>query len=259
MHLRYFIILLATPFLLTAKELPVFTGKIAGERVRLRSSPHLNSAVIGELHKDDYVKVIGEQAGFLVIEPPSGMKMYVYRTYVFDQTVDANNVNVRLSPSLQAPIVAQLHSGDKVTGKPSSQNPKWLEIDPPSTAKLYIAKDYVVKVGGEDFLKEQIETLDKANNLLLTTYKDAESEMKKTAEEMQLEPLIARLNNLKDSWNTLPEHKKRASELKELLEETSKNGKVAALEAQAASASAALEAHEKQAHEQRLSYELRIQ
>ncbi len=257
--LSYFILLLTIPFLLTAKEVPAFTGKISGNKVRLRSSPHLNSAVIGELNKDDYVKVIGEQAGFLVIEPPSGMKMYVYRTYVFNQIVDTNNVNVRLSPSLESPTIAQLHAGEKIVGKPSSQNPKWLEIDPPTTAKLYIAKEYVIRAGGEDFLKEQIEKLEKANILLLSTYRDAENELKKPTEDMLIEPLIAKIDSLKETWHTLPEHEKHATALKELLEESSKNKKVAALEAKIESVSAALEARKKKSDELQLKYEMRIQ
>lgn len=258
------ILLLATPLSLCAKEAaPIakssFTGKISGNKVRLRSAPHLDGSVIGELNKDDYVKVIGEQAGFFVVAPPSGMKMYVYRTYVFDQIVDANNVNVRLNPSLEAPIVAQLHAGDKVEGcKPSSQNPKWLEIDPPSTTKLYVAKEYVEKIGGEDFLQEQIAASEKASALLLASYKEAESEMKKDFAEMKLAPLMERMDKAAHSWSAMPEHKKRAEELKSLLEETQSKRKLAHLEAKAQSASEALEAKEKSALEEKLQYERRI-
>lgn len=229
-----------------------FTGKVTGNKVRLRSAPHSDGAIIAELHKDDYVKIIGEQAGFYMVAPPNGMKMYIYRTYVFDQTVDANNVNVRLAPSLEAPIAAQLHAGDKVIGKPSSQNPKWIEIDPPQTAKLYVSRDYIDRVGGGDFLEQQVTAREQAQSILLQSYQAAQNEIAKPFDQMHIEPLIEQLNKASLSWQEMPEHKKRAEELKNLLEESYKSRRLTWLEEKAAAA-------EKLSQEERRAYEIKIQ
>lgn len=202
--MRYWLaaaLLFSLPIYIQAKENPQsqsvypFAGKINGNKVRLRSAPHLESTIIGELHKDDYVQIIGEQAGFYVVAPPANMKMYVYRTYVFDQTVDANNVNVRLAPSLEAPIAAQLHAGDKVVGKPSSQNPKWLEIDPPVSAKLYVAKDYVVNMGDPSLLNSPAKEDQSAP---VESYKEVETITLSPDLPLDIAPLT--------SWNSLEQN-----------------------------------------------------
>jgi hypothetical protein len=257
-------LLFSLPAYISAKEAAKqqecypFTGKVTGTKVRLRSAPHLESTIIGELHKDDYIQIIGEQAGFFVVAPPAGMKMYVYRTYVFDQTVDANNVNVRLAPSLEAPIAAQLHAGDKVIGKPSSQNPKWIEIDPPATAKIYVAKDYVVKAGGPDFLLSQAKTQESMQAFLVESYREAEVEMKKPFDQMSLDPLIEKLTKASAEWQDMPEQKNRAEELKNLLQETYRSRRLAWFEEATINHSLQLEAKDKERLAEKQRFEQRI-
>ena len=54
-----------------------FTGKILGNNVRMRCAPDLDSHIISEFSKDDYVVVIGEQGDFYAIAAPSDFKAYI--------------------------------------------------------------------------------------------------------------------------------------------------------------------------------------
>ncbi|MCB1112322.1 MAG: hypothetical protein KDK72_06685, partial [Chlamydiia bacterium] len=125
------------------KPFTAFTGKITRNKVRLRLQPNLDGHILRELKKGDMLVVIGEQDDYYAVQPTQDQKAYIFRTFVLDNTVEGNHVNVRLEPDVDAPIVAQLNTGDRVDGKVSPQNSKWLEITPPSSARYYISKEYV--------------------------------------------------------------------------------------------------------------------
>ncbi len=138
----------------TAASSPLspFTGKVSGSNVRLRVLPHLDAAIIRECEKGELVLVDQLKDEFFAIKPPKGTKLFVFRSYILDDTLEADRVNIRLAPSREAPIVAQLHSGDRVVGQISEENHKWLMIDPPENIRFYLAKDYVEKVAGPEHI-----------------------------------------------------------------------------------------------------------
>ncbi|MCB1075818.1 MAG: SH3 domain-containing protein, partial [Simkania sp.] len=90
-----------------------FTGKVLGNNVRMRTSPDLDSHIVSELLKDDYVVVTAEKGEFYAVEPPSEMKAYIFRGFVIDDVVEGDRVNVRLAPDRDAPIVGHHSTGDK--------------------------------------------------------------------------------------------------------------------------------------------------
>ena len=140
------------PKQLPEKPFTAFTGKVVKNKVRLRLQPSLDSPIIKELPQGEMFIVVGESEDFFAIQPPSGTKAYIFRTYVLDNVVEVNKVNVRLEPNLDSPTIAQLNIGDKIEGTISTQNNKWLEIVPPTTARFFIAKDYVEKIGDASVL-----------------------------------------------------------------------------------------------------------
>ncbi|MGZ3733102.1 MAG: SH3 domain-containing protein, partial [Parachlamydiaceae bacterium] len=93
-----------------------FTGKITRNKVRMRLQPSLDALILRELSKDDLLSVVGESNEFYAILPPKDTKAYIFRTYVLDDIVEGSRVNVRLEPAIEAPVIAQLNSGDKVEG-----------------------------------------------------------------------------------------------------------------------------------------------
>jgi len=133
-------------------QFETFTGKISRNNVRLRLHPSIDSPIIHELDLDDMVVVVDAIEDFYVIRPPSFLKAYVYKNFVIEDQIQGDRVNVRLDPHLESPIIAQLNHGDKIQGKISPLNSKWMEITPPATARFYIAKELIEKAGDEAYL-----------------------------------------------------------------------------------------------------------
>jgi len=144
--------IVARPAAPVAPERPFspFTGKIKGKKVRLRVGADLDSRVVRELGKTDMLVVVGEKGDFYAVEPPSGTKAYVFRSFVLDGVVEGNRVNVRLEPSIDAPIISHLNSGDRIRGVISSLNNKWYEISAPADTRFYVAKEFVEFLGGPE-------------------------------------------------------------------------------------------------------------
>jgi uncharacterized protein YgiM (DUF1202 family) len=136
----------------TNKEMSTpFTGKVTKNKVRLRMSPNLDSPIIKELNQGDLLLILGEEEEFYTIQAPDDLKGYVFRTYILDDVVEGNRVNIRLEPQTDSPVIGQLVGGEKVTGKVSSINNKWMEISLPENVRLYISKDYVKRIGDASY------------------------------------------------------------------------------------------------------------
>lgn len=124
-----------------------FTGKIIGNNVRMRTAADLDSYVISELPKDDYVVVIGEKEDFYAVEAPSDLKAYIFRGFVIDDFVEGDRVNIRLSPDREAPIIGHYSTGQSIDGNICENNNKWLEISAPQNTQFYIAKEFIEYAG----------------------------------------------------------------------------------------------------------------
>lgn len=203
---RLFALLMVFSLLTAEEEIPVstqeskairpFTGKVVGNKVRLRAKPNLNSPIIKELKANDLLIINGEADDFYAVLPAKGTKAYVYRKYVLDHKIDGDRVNVRLSPDTDAPVVAQLHDGDLVEGKLAGQDNKWLEIDIPASAHFYVAKDYIENIGGPDVLAKQEEKQTHVEELLSSAKKSISTEMNKPFPEIKITSIVKKLEEV---------------------------------------------------------------
>jgi len=197
-----------------APEVPFspFTGKVKGRKVRMRLQPDLDSRIIKELNKNDFLSVIGDKGEFWAVEPPAGIKSFVFRSFILDNVVEGNRVNVRLEPNLDAPIIGHLNAGDKVEGVISAINNKWLEIAPPSGTRFYVAKEFVEFAGGPE-VKHQ---LDKrrlaAEQLLDATSLLSSAELRKPFEEVDFDRINKGFNIVISDYNDFPEYVEQAKE-----------------------------------------------
>ncbi len=201
--------------------------------MRIRAKADLESPIIRQMNKNDLLLVVGEEGDFYAIEPMKDTKAYVFRSYVLDQVVEANRVNVRLEPHVDAPIIAQLQVGEKVDGTICSINPKWLEIAPPQGTKFYIAKEYVGNAGGPEYLVTMQKRKAQVEELLSSAYLQAEEECKKDYEEMAPQQAIEQFQKILRNFADFPEAVTQAKEGLALLKETYLNKKIAYLEAKA--------------------------
>lgn len=208
-----------------------FTGKVTKNKVRLRLQPNLESPVLKELSQGDMLIVIGETEDFYAVQPPSGIKSYVFRTYVLDNVVEASRVNVRLEPDLDAPIIAQLRAGDRIEGTISALNSKWLEIAPPNSARFYVAKDYIEKLGDPSVMATIERRRDEVNILLNSTYLASQNELQKAFPEINLDGVYANLNKIINEYQSFPEQVARAKEILSSAQDSYLQKKISYLEA----------------------------
>lgn len=191
-----------------------FTGKIKGRKVRMRLRPDLDSRVIKELSKNELVTIVGEKGNFWAVQPPATTKAYVFRSFVLDNVIEGSKVNVRIEPSMDAPIVAHLTSGDKIENPTISPiNSKWLEITPPATTRFYIAKEYVEYAGGPEVKVQRDKKQHSAEQLLDATTLLSKAELRKSFEEIDFDRVVQGYTTIIADFNEFPElvtHSKEA-------------------------------------------------
>lgn len=217
----------------SATNFNAFTGRVTKSKVRMRTGPTLDAEIIRELSKGDMLIIVGETDEFFAVQPPADIKGYIFRTFVLDNKVEGNRVNVRLQPNTEATVIAQMNSGDPVEGQISPLNSKWLEITPPASARFYVAKEYVEKVGDRHYMAEVTKRRDEANRLLQSTYVISQQEMQKPFPEIKLEPLLANYQKISKDYADFQEQAARAKELQEELQESYLHKKISYLEARA--------------------------
>lgn len=190
-----------------------FTGKIKARKVRMRLRPDLDSRIIKELTKNELVTIVGEKGDFWAVQAPSGTKGYVFRSFVLDNVVEGNRVNVRLEPSLDAPILTHLNSGDKLENASiSAINPKWLEIAPPSSTRFYIAKEYIEYAGGPEVKAQMDRRQNAAEQLLDATSLISKAELRKSFEEVDFDRIAKGYNTVINDFSEFPELVEQAKE-----------------------------------------------
>lgn len=235
-----------------------FTGKILKNRVRMRLQANFESPVLKELQRNDLVVVVGESEDFYAVQPPSDILGYVFRTFVLDNVVEGNHVNLRIKPDTDSPVISQLDAGTRVEGKIARENNKWLEIKLPQTTRFYVAKEFVEKAGDAGF-KDRFEKK-KADlyHLLSVTDTLSRTEMQKPFDLMMVDGLKSNYEHIILDFPEFPEASQKAKESLAALQDDYTKKKVAFLEKQAGAASSTQETNlklsaELQAHKSKIN------
>jgi hypothetical protein len=218
------------------KPFSAFTGKVKGNKVRVRVQPDLDCQVIKELGKHDLVTVVDENADFWAIEPPDGIKAYVFRSFILDNVVEGNRVNVRLQPSLEAPVIAHLNAGEKVKGIISALNNKWLEIAPPAQTKFYVAKEFIEFAGGPELKVQLDKRKGSLEQLLDAATLLSKAELQKPFQEIDFERLKRSYNIVIQDASDFPHFAEKAKEALITLQESYLEKRLAYLEQKALAA-----------------------
>ncbi len=224
-----------TPLASNATSVPLkpfspFTGKVTRNKVRLRLQPNLEGPILRELAKDELLVIVNEAGEFYVAQPKMDLKGYIFRTYVLDNIVEGNRVNVRLEPSTEAPIVMQLNSGDRVDGSISTQNSKWLEIPLPKDTTFYICKDYVEKIGDSSVMERISKRRQEVNQLLESTESISLVELEKPFQQINLAGITENLKKIINGHSDLPVQTDKAKALLDTIQDKYLAKKIAFLE-----------------------------
>ena len=205
-----------------------FTGRVNGNHVRMRVGHDLESEIVAELDKDELVVVSGSKGDFYAVQ-----KAYIFRSFVLDGVVEGNRVNVRLKPDKEAPIIGHFSSGTKVEGTICKDNHKWLEIDPPSETRFFIAKEYIDHAGGPDLKAIKDKRHATVNDLLESANLLTQTEMRKPYHEIDIANLSRNYQTIVNDYIDFPKHCAKAKQALSNLQEDYLQKKIAYLEAKA--------------------------
>lgn len=189
-----------------------FTGKVKGEKVRMRLQPDLEGQIVRELHKNDLISIVGDEGHFWAVQPPEDVKAYVFRSFVLDNVVEGNRVNVRLQPDLEAPIIGHLNAGDRIKGSVCESNKKWLEIAPPTQAKFFIAKEFVEYAGGPDLKAQADKRKATVKQLMDSASLLSKAELQKPFNEIDFERVKHSFQIISQDYTDFSEYAEQAKE-----------------------------------------------
>jgi len=207
-----------------------FTGKIIGSKVRMRTQPTLDSHVVCETRTGQLFAVTGEDTEYYAIQPKKGMKGYIFRTLVLDGVVEGDRVNVRLYPDIEAPVMAQLNTGDRIETVVSDINNKWLEVDLPESSHFYVAKEYIENVGPVELIATMEQRHREATHILSSAFLFAQSQIQRPFEQIDLDAINMKFEGLSKEYTDLPDIAERAEEANSVIQDIYVQKKIAFLE-----------------------------
>lgn len=221
-----------------------FTGKVRGKKVRMRLHADLESQIIRELDKNELLSIVGEKGDFYAVSPPAGTKAFVFRSFILDNVVEGNRVNVRLEPNLEAPIIGHLNAGDRIDGIVSALNNKWYEIAPPSESRFYVAKEFIDNIGGPEVKNQMDKRRQTVEQLIDAAALLSKAEMRKPFEEIDIERITRNYNTIIHDYVEFSEYVEKAKEVLASVQETYLQKRLNYLEERAAVAAAASESED---------------
>ncbi len=127
-----------------------FPAAVTGHNVRIHSGPHITYREMGTLDKNTLVRVldVAEDGQWLRIVPPESADVWIFARLVIVAgplgTVNADRVNVRVRPEINAEEVNQLAKGTLVKIKGSEGD--WLKIAPPEGTRAWIIAGHVKRM-----------------------------------------------------------------------------------------------------------------
>ncbi len=121
-------------------------GVVTANLLNVRMKPELKSVVIAKLSNGTKVEILATTDDFYEITAPTSSAVYVSAVYLRNGKV-LSPVRMRSDMSAIAPIYGTLSAGAEVKVV-REHSYGWVQIEPPSELKAYVAKNYV-KVLGE--------------------------------------------------------------------------------------------------------------
>ncbi len=218
-----------------------FTGAVKASKVRMRVAPNLDGHVVRETANGEMFIVTSEINDYYSIIPPKDAKGFVFRTFILDGTVEAERVNVRLYPDIDAPVVGQFNTGDKVTCVVSDVNNKWLEVNLPENSRFYIAKEYIEHKGPVELFAATEKKRAEAIHCLSAASLFAQAEIQKPFEQIDLERVTERFHQIERDYHELPSIVAQVREATQVIQDVYVQKKIAFIEGKTSFGRAGLE------------------
>lgn len=124
----------------------VVEGKITGDGVNVRIDSTVLSDIIGQVNKDSKVEILKHKYEWYKIQLPDSFSCFVYKKFFTRENsrvyrCEADNVNVRMGPSLDTHILGKIKNGQEVVFK--SFVGDFIEIAPPEGIGGWVHQKFV--------------------------------------------------------------------------------------------------------------------
>ena len=138
--MRLLILLLSSVVMATAQTNDVTKVRVTGDRVSLRVKPDLNAELLDRAMLDDELVFLGKTNGWVAVQAPDTIDLWVSGQYVHKGTAQPAKLNVRSGPSPNYSVVCVVNKGDSLTLR--GEFNEWLKIAPPAGSRVWISEDY---------------------------------------------------------------------------------------------------------------------
>lgn len=156
-----------------------------GDRVSLRLNPSIDGYLLGRAMKGEEFIGLESNNGWIAVKAPDYIDAWVTNSFVEDNVITANKLNVRVGPNLNYDVLTVIAKGTEIQKKDQFNN--WIKITPPTNSIVWISENYT-----ESILLEAIETESLNTNIVLETNKlinDIEDKvLPEISLELKLEP-----------------------------------------------------------------------
>ena len=142
-----FSVFMCVVFAVSATE-PVQTSEVYGNaqvsatKLNLRMKPTIKSPRAGIIMKGTRVKVTAKKDGWLELEAPSSMPVYVSAVYLINGKL-SNATKLRPTNDPQAPSFGVYPAGTKLKAIGSVDKFGWIKVEPPAGLLVYAYGDYI--------------------------------------------------------------------------------------------------------------------
>jgi hypothetical protein len=142
--MREFLLLMSMVVVASAQTNDTEKIRVTGDRVSLRAKPDINSELLDRAMKDDEMVFLGSTNGWLAVQAPESMDLWVAAEYIENGTVQPARLNVRSGPNRNYSVVCVIDQGTAVT--PRGEFSEWLKIAPPPGSRVWISEDYAERI-----------------------------------------------------------------------------------------------------------------
>ncbi|MBO5765344.1 MAG: hypothetical protein J6S24_03575, partial [Lentisphaeria bacterium] len=142
-----FSVFMCAVFAVSAAE-PVQTSEVYGNaqvsatKLNLRMKPTIKSPRAGSIMKGTRVKVTAKKDGWLELEAPSSMPVYVSAVYLINGKL-SNATKLRPTNDPKAPSFGVYPAGTKLKAIGSVDKFGWIKVEPPAGLLVYAYGDYI--------------------------------------------------------------------------------------------------------------------
>lgn len=127
-----------------AQESAIRQVRVARTNVNLRAKPMLIVEVAGQVQAGAILNVKSSREDWIEVEVPHEIGVWVSRSYVKDDKITGNNVNIRAGPGMNFSVIGQLNEGESVEIMESYGD--WLKIAPKPQCSLWVHRSLVEPV-----------------------------------------------------------------------------------------------------------------